>query len=144
MISWWLGFVSWKSGLVLDSGVIPSGNLTVCYWKWQFIVHLFIKNVIFHSYGTVYQRVTHSWIPRFQITEAAHVLWMGNFSAFFVVFLNPRFLDKSSYGNIHQEFELLMVLTCFEILIIKSIWLIQCHTHIYCIYIYIYIFLCIL
>ena len=37
---------------------LPSGNLTVCYWKWPFIVSFPIKkNVIFHSYVNVYQRV---------------------------------------------------------------------------------------
>jgi len=29
---------------------IASGNLTVCYWKWPFIVDLPIKNCDFHSY----------------------------------------------------------------------------------------------
>ena len=29
---------------------IPSGKLTVCYWKWPFIVSFPIKIVIIHSY----------------------------------------------------------------------------------------------
>ena len=37
---------------------IPSGKLTVCYWKWPFIVDFPINSMmIFHSYVTVYQRV---------------------------------------------------------------------------------------
>ena len=37
---------------------IPSGNLTVSYWKWPFIVDFPIDSmVIFHSYVNVYQRV---------------------------------------------------------------------------------------
>ena len=35
----------------------PSGNLTVCYWKWPFIVDLPTKTDDFHSYVNVYQRV---------------------------------------------------------------------------------------
>ena len=30
---------------------VPSGNLSVCYWTWPFIVRWFtLKTVIFHSY----------------------------------------------------------------------------------------------
>ena len=39
---------------------LPSGKLTVCYWKWPFssLIHPW-KMVIFHSYVNVYQRVSH-------------------------------------------------------------------------------------
>jgi hypothetical protein len=37
---------------------LPSGKLTVCCWKWPFIVDFPIKMVIFHSFLYVYQRVT--------------------------------------------------------------------------------------
>jgi hypothetical protein len=36
---------------------LPSGKLTVCCWKWPFIVDFPIKMVIFHSFLYVYQRV---------------------------------------------------------------------------------------
>ena len=37
---------------------LPSGNLTVCYWKWWFMVDFPMKNGgSFHSYVNVYQRV---------------------------------------------------------------------------------------
>ena len=47
---------------------LPSGNLTVCYWKWQFsIVDLLIENGgSFHSYVNVYQRVE----PPLNLSEA--------------------------------------------------------------------------
>ena len=37
---------------------LPSGKLTVCYWKWPFISWIYPVNmVIFHSFLLVYQRV---------------------------------------------------------------------------------------
>ena len=44
---------------------LPSGKLTVCYWKWPFIVDLPTKNGgSFHSYVSVYQRVLQvCWTP---------------------------------------------------------------------------------
>ena len=53
----------WYQGITKKSHVsengLPSGNLTVCYWKWPSrnsgLTHS--KIVIFHSYINVYQRV---------------------------------------------------------------------------------------
>ena len=50
----------WALGKPLENEIfdgIPSGKHTKSYWKWPFIVDFPIKIVIFHSYGTVYQRV---------------------------------------------------------------------------------------
>ena len=52
-------------GPCLQVGIfwIPSGNLTVGYWKWPFIVSFPMNSmVIFHSYVNVYQRVTRRYI----------------------------------------------------------------------------------
>ena len=38
---------------------IPSGKLTVCYWKWPFIVDLSFKMVIFHSYVSLPEGIVH-------------------------------------------------------------------------------------
>ena len=50
--------------LELDGwGDLPSGKLTVCYWKWPLIIDLPIKHGwFFHSSVAVYQRVP--WSPR--------------------------------------------------------------------------------
>ena len=43
-----------------------AGKLTVCYWKWQWIVdwpnYFFLEMVMFHSYVNVYQRVPKIYI----------------------------------------------------------------------------------
>ena len=40
-----------------SKAALPSGNLTVCYWTWWFIVDLPLKMVIFHSYVNVHRMV---------------------------------------------------------------------------------------
>ena len=47
-------YKNWFSQLSIS---IPSGKLTVCYWKWSFTVNFPLKMVIFHSFLYVYQRV---------------------------------------------------------------------------------------
>ena len=44
------GKTTWDTGENRGFHEVPSGNLTVCYWKWLFIVDFPIKMVIFHSY----------------------------------------------------------------------------------------------
>ena len=46
------------NSLAVPQDFLPSGNLTVCNWKWPFIVDLPIENGgSFHSFLYVYQRV---------------------------------------------------------------------------------------
>ena len=48
---------------------LPSGKLTVCYWKWPFIVDLPIKKMLFSIATLVYQRV---WL---KITITSPTAW---------------------------------------------------------------------
>ena len=59
---WWITWVIWLSGLYPRlQNTLWEGTLWLCqnsYWTWQFTVDLPTKNVIFHSFLYVYQRVS--------------------------------------------------------------------------------------
>ena len=54
----------WPPFPELDGVDIPSGNLTVCYWKWWFIVDFPIEKRWFSIVMLDYQRVTIMFQPR--------------------------------------------------------------------------------
>ena len=39
-------WINWHLDLPWFSGFLPSGNLTVCYWKWSFIVSFPINSMV--------------------------------------------------------------------------------------------------
>ena len=49
---------------------IPSGNLTVCYWKWPLILSFPIKNGDFnHSYVSLPEGMANGWMAVAQLLE---------------------------------------------------------------------------
>ena len=55
---------------------LPSGILTVCYWKWLFIMDFPMKHGDFnHSYVNVYQRVPHDLWKSHGVLHASPMFW---------------------------------------------------------------------